>query len=141
MSANQSIYDQPKVRIGDRRCDLGKGVDSRQQKAVEASQASVESLDSVVLAADSSCASPSRWVAIPTRPSIIRWCLLRTHDHPGAMVGPSAGAASAMLKLEQLSKIRLLVAVPETEYTSVVPGAARPGSRFQRTGAASSSEQ
>lgn len=55
--------------------------------------------------------------------------------HPGALAGPTAGA---LLQLEQLSRLRLVVAVPESELASAAPGArvtftvpAHPGRTFQ----------
>ena len=40
--------------------------------------------------------------------------------HPGALAGPNTGA---LLKIEQQSRLRLIVPVPETEYSSVARGA------------------
>ena len=40
--------------------------------------------------------------------------------HPGALAGPNSGP---LLKIEQLSRLRLIVPVPETEYSSVARGA------------------
>ncbi len=42
--------------------------------------------------------------------------------HPGALVGP--GADSPLLELQQVSRLRLVVAVPE-EYTGLIPQGAR----------------
>ena len=39
--------------------------------------------------------------------------------HPGALVGPGNGSAGALLELEQYLKLRLVVAVPESEVASV----------------------
>ena len=45
--------------------------------------------------------------------------------HPGALVGPIA-ASSAMLRLEQNSRLRLVVAVPEAAVSGIVNGARVP---------------
>lgn len=57
--------------------------------------------------------------------------------HPGALAGPSAGT---LLRLEQTSRLRLVVAVPEQYYASVRAGAAvafsvaaHPGETFRAT--------
>ena len=57
--------------------------------------------------------------------------------HPGALAGPSAGP---LVKLEQLSRLRLIVAVPEADLGGVVSGArvnftvpAHPGQTFTGT--------
>ncbi|PYT19692.1 MAG: efflux RND transporter periplasmic adaptor subunit, partial [Acidobacteria bacterium] len=41
--------------------------------------------------------------------------------HPGALVGPGGGAA-AMFQLEQTTRLRLVVAVPETDVGGIVNG-------------------
>jgi RND family efflux transporter MFP subunit len=46
--------------------------------------------------------------------------------HPGALVGPASGGSSPLLKLEQMSRLRLVVAVPETEVGGIVPRATVP---------------
>jgi membrane fusion protein, multidrug efflux system len=59
--------------------------------------------------------------------------------HPGALVGPSSNPAGpALLTLEQRNRLRLVVAVPETDVASISKGnqvtftvPARPGERFQ----------
>lgn len=39
--------------------------------------------------------------------------------HPGALVGPGNGSAGPLVELEQVSRLRLVVAVPESEVSSV----------------------
>jgi RND family efflux transporter MFP subunit len=61
--------------------------------------------------------------------------------HPGALVGPPAGAnAVPMLRVEQVSRLRLTVAVPENDVGAVAEGApgeftvqAWPGKHFSGT--------
>lgn len=43
--------------------------------------------------------------------------------HPGALVGPSSGSQPPMLRVEQISRLRLVVAVPETYVAGVNVGA------------------
>jgi RND family efflux transporter MFP subunit len=43
--------------------------------------------------------------------------------HPGALAGPSAGA---LLRLEQVSRLRVVVAVPEAEVSGIIRGATVP---------------
>ncbi|MGH9716798.1 MAG: efflux RND transporter periplasmic adaptor subunit, partial [Candidatus Acidiferrales bacterium] len=44
--------------------------------------------------------------------------------HPGALVGPGGGGNQvAMLRIEQISHLRLVVAVPEAYVAGVIPGA------------------
>jgi RND family efflux transporter MFP subunit len=61
--------------------------------------------------------------------------------HPGALVGPPAGAnATPMLRIEQVGRLRLTVAVPENDVGAIAEGAAAefsvqawPGKRFSGT--------
>lgn len=60
--------------------------------------------------------------------------------HPGALVGPPGGDAAPMLRIEQVSRLRLTVAVPEANLGAVTPGikaefivSAWPGARFTGT--------
>lgn len=122
LSANQSIYDQLKSASATEGAISEKEL-IQAQKAVEASQASVESLDSAVVAADSSLRIAKQMEHYLDVSAPFDGVITERMIHPGALVGPSAGAAGAMLKLEQVSKLRLLVAVPETECTGIVSGA------------------
>ncbi|MCI0389781.1 MAG: efflux RND transporter periplasmic adaptor subunit [Acidobacteria bacterium] len=58
--------------------------------------------------------------------------------HPGSLAGtPGGSSAMPMLRLQQVSRLRLVVAVPESEVTGITPGAkvnftvpALPGEQF-----------
>ena len=66
--------------------------------------------------------------------------------HPGALVGPAtAGVSAPLVQIEQNTRLRLLVAVPEAQVAGVVRGAsvtfsvpAHPGETFEATIARSS---
>ena len=122
LAANQSIYDQLKSASATEGAISEKEL-IQAQKAVEASQASMESLESVVLAAESSVGIAKQMEQYLNVTAPFDGVITERMVHPGALVGPAAGAAGALLKLEQMSKLRLLVAVPETEYTGIVAGA------------------
>ncbi len=60
--------------------------------------------------------------------------------HPGALVGPPAGAAGPLLRIDQVSRLRLTVAVPEADVGAVTQGikaefvvSTWPGERFSGT--------
>lgn len=62
------------------------------------------------------------------------------HVHPGALVGPSMGSATPMLRLVDRRRLRLVVAVPEAYTAAVDPGAsllftvsAHPGTSWSGT--------
>ena len=122
LAANQSIYDQLKSASATEGAISEKEL-IQAQKAVEASQASMESLESVVLAAESSVGIAKQMEQYLNVIAPFDGVITERMVHPGALVGPGAGTAGALLKLEQMSKLRLLVAVPETDYTGIVPGA------------------
>jgi len=122
LAANQSIYDQLKSASATEGAISEKEL-IQAQKAVEASQAFVESLDNVVMAAESSLRVAKQMEQYLNVSAPFDGVITERMVHPGALVGPSAGSAGALLRLEQMSKLRLVVAVPETEYTGVVPGA------------------
>jgi membrane fusion protein, multidrug efflux system len=122
LTANQSIYDQFKSASATEGAISEKEL-IQAQKSVEASQASLESLDSVVIAAESSLRVAKQMEQYLTVTAPFDGVITERMVHPGALVGPSAGSTGALLRLEQLSKLRLVVAVPETEYTGVVRGA------------------
>ncbi len=43
--------------------------------------------------------------------------------HPGALAGPTSGSAGPLLRLEQQSRLRLVVAVPEADVAGIAGGA------------------
>jgi RND family efflux transporter MFP subunit len=43
--------------------------------------------------------------------------------HPGALVGPGGSQSTPLVRLEQVSRLRLVVAVPEAEVSGIVRGA------------------
>lgn len=60
--------------------------------------------------------------------------------HPGALVGPPGSGAVPLLRIAQVSRLRLTVAVPEADVEAVTPGvraefvvSAWPGERFPGT--------
>ncbi len=122
LTANQSIYEQLKSASATEGAISEKEL-IQAQKVVEASQAFMESLESVVLAAQSSVGIAKQMEQYLNVTAPFDGVITERMVHPGALVGPAAGTTGALLKLDLLSKLRLLVAVPESEYTGIVPGA------------------
>lgn len=111
------------------------------EKSMEAAKASVASFDSSKRAAQASLEAlreMKRYLQI-TAP--FQGVITARNVHPGALVGPSAvSTAGALLRLEQVSRLRLVVAVPEAEAGGIVRGArivftvpAFPGDTFNGT--------
>jgi RND family efflux transporter MFP subunit len=90
------------------------------EKTLEAARAQVEAMKSSVAAADA---------AIRALKDLESYLILRApfdgvvterHVHPGALVGPSG---TPVVRIEQLSRLRLTVPVPETYVTGIARGA------------------
>lgn len=97
------------------------------EKSMEAARASVQSIENSVRAAQAAAKSVKELegylkITAPFHGEITtRWV------HPGALVGPAGGAASRpMLRLEQNSRLRLVVAVPEADAGAIAKGAKVP---------------
>jgi RND family efflux transporter MFP subunit len=122
LAADQSTYDQLKSASATQGAVSGREL-IQAQKAVEAAQALVESQDSAVLAAESSLRAARQMEQYLTVTAPFDGVITERMVHPGALVGPAGAGTGALLKLDQISRLRLLVAVPEAEYAGVVPGA------------------
>jgi RND family efflux transporter MFP subunit len=89
------------------------------EKTLEAAQAQVEAMKSSVAAADA---------AIKALKDLESYLILRApfdgviterHVHPGSLVGPSG---TPVVRIEQVSRLRLTVPVPETYVTAINKG-------------------
>lgn len=89
--------------------DAARGVVRSIERSVDAGQASVRTIEKL---------KEYLHVAAP-----FDGVITERYLHPGALAGPGAGP---VLKLEQTARLRLVVAVPETEYAGIVPGARVP---------------
>jgi len=109
------------------------------QKTMEAAQALVRSYDNSIKAAQAQAQSVQDLQQYLTIKAPFDGIITERNVHPGALVGP--GAASApLLRLHQVSRLRLVVAVPEALVGAIVKGArvpftvpAYPGETFYGT--------
>jgi RND family efflux transporter MFP subunit len=106
------------------------------QKNVEAAQALVRSYDGSIKAAQASVQAVKALEQYLTITAPFDGIIVEREVHPGALVGPNPGA-TPLLRLQQVSRLRLVVAVPEAEVGGIVPGArvpftvpAHPGETF-----------
>jgi membrane fusion protein (multidrug efflux system) len=107
------------------------------QRTVEAARASVRAAESSIRSAQAAVATTKQseaWLQV-TAP--FSGTVTQRFVHPGALVGPGNGSAGSLFELEQISTLRLIVAVPETEIAAVRTGAsvefrvpAYPGRKF-----------
>src|SRR5215472_10112775 len=109
------------------------------QKAVEAARAFVRSYDGSIKAAQASVQALKALEQYLTITAPFDGVIVERDVHPGALVGPNPGSVP-LLRLQQVSRLRLVVAVPEAEVGGIVTGArvpftvpAHPGETFNGT--------
>ena len=125
LAADQSTYDQLKSASATEGAISGREL-IQAQKAMEAAQALVESQDGAVVAAESSLRAAKQMEQYLSVTAPFDGIITARMVHPGALVGPAGAGTGALLELEQISRLRLVVAVPEAEYTGIVTGAQVP---------------
>src|SRR5262249_18487972 len=106
------------------------------QKAVEAAQALVRSYDNSIKAAQAQVQAVRDLEQYLQIKAPFDGIIIERNVHPGALVGPGSGSAP-LLPLHQISRLRLVVAVPEALVGGIVKGArvpftvpAYPGEQF-----------
>lgn len=89
------------------------------EKTVDAARASVRAAESAVRAAKAmvEAAKQSQVYLKVTAP--FSGVITERHVHPGALVGPGNSSPGGLLELEQVSQLRLVVALPEAEVAGV----------------------
>ena len=93
------------------------------EKAVEAQKALIRSIQTQATAARASAAGLKEMLQYLSVTAPFDGVITERKVHPGALAGPSA---PALLRLEQISRLRVVVAVPESEVSGIVRGAAVP---------------
>ena len=109
-------------------------------KNAEAARAAVRSAESAVKAAQAAVQATKQSEAYLNVLAPFSGVITERFAHPGALVGPGNASAGPMLELEQVSRLRLIVPVPEASVSSVRRGArvqftvpAYPGRTFNGT--------
>ncbi len=125
LAAVQSVSDQLKAASATQGAISGREL-IQAQREVEAAQALVDSLQSAVVAAESSLNVAKQMEQYLSVTAPFDGVITERMVHPGALVGPAGAGTGALLELEQISRLRLVVAVPEAEYTGIVTGAEVP---------------
>jgi RND family efflux transporter MFP subunit len=88
-------------------------------KAVDAVKAQVAALEKSAAAARSHVQSIAELQSFLTIGAPFDATVTARYMHPGALAGPTAGP---LLRLEQVSRLRLVVSIPEGEVAKVRPG-------------------
>ena len=89
-------------------------------KAVDVARAARQALESSGRASRASHKALQDLLAYLTIDAPFDGVITERYVHPGALAGPATGP---LLKLEQVSRLRLVVAVPETDVSGIVKGA------------------
>lgn len=92
------------------------------EKTVEAARATVRSGESAVRAARAAVQVTKQSEVYLKVTAPFSGVITERLVHPGALVGPGNGSAGGMLELEQVSRLRVVVAVPEANVASVRRG-------------------
>jgi len=97
------------------------------EKSMEAAQAVVKSVENSIRAAAESSRSLKDLQGYLEVKAPFSGVVTTRFVHPGALVGPASGASSTpMLRLEDNSRLRMVVAVPEADAGGIVRGAQVP---------------
>ena len=106
------------------------------EKQADAARATVKALEAAAAAARSSIAPLKQMQSYLEVTAPFDGVVTERHAHPGALAGPGAGAPT-LLALEQNSRLRLVVAVPESDLAGIRKGGtlgfrvpAYPGKQF-----------
>ncbi|MFB3825694.1 MAG: efflux RND transporter periplasmic adaptor subunit [Bryobacteraceae bacterium] len=93
------------------------------EKAVESARAQVRTAAASVKAAEAAVAAIRDTEAYLQVTAPFSGVITERNAHPGALAGPAgAGAETPMFRLEQTERLRLVVAVPETDIAGIAPG-------------------
>jgi RND family efflux transporter MFP subunit len=95
------------------------------QKTVEAAQALVHSYDDSIKAAQAQVQAVKDLQQYLTLKAPFAGIITERNVHPGALVGPGSGT-TPLLRLHQIARLRLVVAVPEALVGAIVKGARVP---------------
>jgi RND family efflux transporter MFP subunit len=94
------------------------------EKNVDAAQALVNAYEGSISAAQSSVRSMKALEKYLTINAPFAGIITERTIHPGTLVGPNSGmGAQPLLRLEQVNRLRLVVAVPETQVGGIVRNA------------------
>jgi RND family efflux transporter MFP subunit len=94
------------------------------QKAVEAVTAAAAAFEAQSRAAEAAVQAQQQLQTYLRVTAPFDGVITERNVHPGALVGPQAGAgAPPLLRLENVKRLRLIVAVPEADVAAVVRGA------------------
>jgi RND family efflux transporter MFP subunit len=124
LAAAQSTFDRLKAASATDGAIAGNEL-IQAEKGVDAAKAMVRSRESAVRAARASIQATQDMVRYLKLSAPFDGVVTQRFVHTGALVGPTGGdtPSGALLELQELSRLRLVVAVPEADYAGVSTGA------------------
>jgi RND family efflux transporter MFP subunit len=127
LASGQSTYERLKAASATDGAVAGNEL-IQTEKAVDAANALVRSRESAARAARAAVKALTEMQQYLEVRAPFAGVITERFVHPGALVGPSGGdaATGALLRLEQVTRLRLVVAVPEADYAGIVRGARVP---------------
>jgi len=93
------------------------------EKSVDAQKAFIRSIQTQAAAARAAAAGLKETLQYLSVTAPFDGVITERRVHPGALAGPSA---PSLLRLEQISRLRVVVAVPESEVSGIIRGATVP---------------
>lgn len=121
LASAQSTYDKIKKAAETPGAIAGNEL-VQAEKSVDAARALLRSRESAVGAAQASANAVKAMQQYLNVTAPFPGVITNRYVHPGALVGPGNGGVDGLLELQQVSRLRLVVAVPETNVAGVVRG-------------------
>jgi RND family efflux transporter MFP subunit len=118
LAAAQATYDRLKAASATPGAIAGNEL-VQAETMVDATRAGVRSAESAAKAARAAVQARQQAEEYLKVTAPFPGVVTERHVHPGALVGPGNGSAGALLELEQVSRLRLVVSVPESEVRSI----------------------
>jgi membrane fusion protein (multidrug efflux system) len=123
LAAAQSTYERLKAAAAVRGAVAENDL-LQAEKSVEADRSAVHSFENAVRGAGAAVQALKELEGYLKVSAPFDGVITKRFVHPGALVGPAAGSGSAaMLRLEQNSRLRLVVSVPEADVGGTIRGA------------------
>jgi membrane fusion protein, multidrug efflux system len=122
LAGAQATYDRLKIASATPGAIAGNEL-IQAEKRLEAARAIVQSSENAARAAASAVSAAKQMQSYLNLTAPFSGVITDRYVHPGALVGPGNGSAGAMLQLEQISRLRLVVPVPELNAAGIRIGA------------------
>lgn len=140
-SATPGVVAGNDLEIAERSIEQARARVQAMNETERAAQAQVKTFDESERALKEAVTSASNIEAYLRITAPFDGVITERNAHPGSMASaPGTGGGTPMLRLQQISRLRLVISVPETEVTGINPGAklnftlpAFPGETFSGT--------